>query len=266
MLPGQFFRGFRWWDGEANRWLPVPNQQIALDGSSYVYQVGPDVHFVTVATGADVVIYHQPSGLPSVNVAAQHLFAYRGGAVYLSVNGSYPSGVGGFTSVPADQAGVWRLDIGGGPPRRVISNGLSGMTDDGGVAWSVELDNQSPPTGTLVRYDLASAHKDSWYSEPGQGMDILGADSNRNPIVWTYDYQGHVTIWRISGSNVAAAIYTETYAGYISIYGGNNFEFGSLVTDSHGSWFGSVNGLFLYDSTGFHKVADMPGIPVGPCH
>jgi hypothetical protein len=265
VLPGQFFNGYRWWDGESNRWLPVPNQQIAPDGASYVYQMGPDVHLVTVATGADVVIYHQPSGLPSVNVVAPHLFAYRGGAVDLGVNDSYPGSGGSRVSVPADEAGVWRLDIGGGPPRRLISNGLSGMTDDGGVVWAVESDNQSPPTGTLVRYDLASSHKDSWYVDPGHGMEILGTDRDSKPIVWTYDYQGHVTMWRISGSNVADAIYTETYSGYISIYGGNNFEFGSLVTDSHGSWFGSAKGLFLYDTTGFHKVAEAPGIPVGPC-
>jgi hypothetical protein len=265
VLPGQFFNGYRWWDGEAKRWLPVPSQQIAPDGTRYVYQVGPDIHLVTVATGADTVIYHQPSGMPSINVVGQHLFAYRGGAVYLSVNDSYKTGGGGFKSVPADEAGVWRLDIGGSPPRRLISHGLSGMTDDGGVVWAVELDNQSPPTGTLVRYDLTTARKESWYVDPGHGMDILGTDRDGKPIVWTYDYQGHVKILRISGSDVADAIYTETYSGYISIYGGNGFEFGSLITDSYGSWFGSVNGLFLYDSTGFHKVADTPGIPVGRC-
>jgi hypothetical protein len=202
--------------------------------------------------------------MPSFNVVGQHLFAYRAGAVYLSVNDSYPSGGGGLKSVPADEAGVWRLDIGGGPPRRLISHGLSGMTDDGGVVWAVELDDQGPHTGTLVRYDLTTARKDSWYIDPGHPMDILGTDRDHKPIILTSDNQGNIKISRISRSNVADAIYTETSSGKPLFYGGNLF--GWLVTDSHGTWFGSDKGLFLYETTGFRKVADSPGIPVGPCN
>ena len=266
VLPGAPFHRDRWWDGPANRWLPVPNQQIAPDGASYLYQLGPEVHLVNVATGVDRLIYRQPSGFPPASYVIPHLLAYRGGAVYLGVKNFFKGADESVQSVPADQVGVWQIDPGGAAPRRVLPNSVNGIVDAGSVFWAVENDNTSPPIGTLVRYDLASARKDSWFTDPGNGLDLLGLDREGKPIVWTYDYQGHVKVWRVSGPNVAEAIYSETYTGYISLYGGNNSEFGTLVTDSHGVWFGSANGLFLYGATGFHKIAETPGIPVGPCH
>ena len=266
VLPGAFFTGYRSWDEPASRWVPVPPQQTAPNGTSYVYQVGPEIHIVTIATGKDTVIYRQPSGFPPANWAGPQLLAYVGGSVYISVNSTYKGQGGSLQSVPADQVGVWRVDLSGGAPQRVLASAVDGIiTSDGYTVWTIENDSASPPTGTLVRYDLASAQKSAWFSLPGSGMDALGVDSNGRPIVWTYDYQGNLKIWLVSAPNAAITIDSVTYAGNVPFYAGNNNEFGPLEFDSHGVWLGSTTGVLLYDHSGLHKVAEAAGIPVGAC-
>lgn len=228
-------------------------------------QLGPEVHLVTVATGADRLIYRQPSGFPPANYSSPHLLAFQGDAIYVSVDTFYKTPGGGSSQVPVDQAGVWRIDPGGAAPRRLLTDGIDGILGAGGVIWSVEHDHTSPRKDTLVRYDLASARKDSWFTDADSGMELLGLDRDGRPIVWTYDNQGHIKIWLVSGPEAAKDFYSETYAHYVSIYAGNNREFGYLAADSHGVWFGSTNGLYLYDASGMRKVADKPGIPLGQC-
>lgn len=265
-LPGAFFTPQRSWDATVKRWVPVPPQQVSADGTSYVYQVGPDVHLVVVATGTDKVIYRQPSGFPPTNWSGPQLLTFVAGGVYFSVDAAYKGSGGSAITVPADQVGLWRIDPASGQSRRVLSVSAVGLiTTDGTALWTIFEDNASSPTGTLVRYDLSSGRADQWYSVSGSGMDLLGLDPAGNLIVWTYDYQGGLKIWRVSPPNGAAAIDSETYSGNVPYYGGNQFEFGPLVTDEHGVWFGSTNGVFIYHQSGLNKVADAAGIPVGQC-
>jgi hypothetical protein len=240
----------RWWDRPANRWLPVSNQQIAPDRASYVYEFGPEVHLVVIATGADRLLFRQPSGLPPI------WLAYRGDGIYLSVNDNYKGPGGSVRTVPADQVGVWQLDPGGAAPRRLLTHPVAGFMSDPAIVWTVEND-------ALVRFDLASGEKNAWFSDPGRGLQILAIDPAGKPIVWTYA-DGLLKIWRVDGTSVAHGFYSERYTGVPSIYG-SNAQHGPLAADSHGVWFGATTGLFLYDVTGLHKVADSPGIPVGPC-
>lgn len=265
-LPGAFFTPHRSWDAPATRWVPVPGQQVSPDGTSYVYRAGSEVHLVIVATGVDKVIYRQPSGLPPTNWAGPQLLTYVAGGVYISVSATYGAQGGSVISVPADQVGVWRIDPAGGPAIRVFNVSVDGLVaPDSSALWSIADDNASPPTGTLMRYDLKSGQADPWFSVPNSGMDLLGFDSFGYLIVWTYDYQGGLKIWKVSRPSTAVAIDSETYGGNVPYYAGNNFEFGTVVTDQHGVWLGSVDGVFLYDQSGLHKVAEATGIPVGRC-
>jgi hypothetical protein len=256
VLPGDP-NGNRWWDPSANRWLPVPSPQIAPDGTSYVYNIGPEVHVVTVATGADRLIFEQPSGVAPI------WLVYRGDGILMTINNQYKGGGGSVITVPAEQVGVWRLDPGGAAPQRIDTQPLAGFIGAGTYLWQVENE-------TLVRYDLASTRRDSWFFDAGRGMQLLAIDPAGNPIVWTYGLapgqvqQGLLEIWVISGHNDAKQFYSETYGGVPHIYGINTQD-GPLAVDRHGVWFGSTMGLYLLDTTGFHKVADAPGIPVGLC-
>jgi hypothetical protein len=265
-LPGTFFTPQRSWDAAATRWVPVQPEQVSPDGMSYVYQAGPEIHLVTVATGTDQVIYRQPSGFPPINWAGPRLLNFVAGGVYFSVNATYGGQGGSVISVPADQVGVWRIDPAGGPAIRVVNVSVDGLiAPDATALWAIADDNASSPTATLMRYDLQSGQTDRWFSVPNSGMDLLGFDPIGYPIVWTYDYAGGLKIWRLPAPNAAAAIDSETYGGYVPFYAGNNLEFGPLVTDQHGVWFGSVKGVFLYGQSGLDKVAEATGIPVGQC-
>lgn len=265
-LPGAFFTPHRSWDAIAKRWLPVPAEQVAADGASYVYQVGPDVHLVTVATGSDKLIYHQPSGLPPANLEGPETLAYVDGIVYVTVASSYKGAGGSVQQTPPDQAGLWRIDPAGGAPTRLSTVAIYGLvTVDGTRLLAIEDDNASPPTGSLVVYDFKTLHATPWFSVPGSGMDVLGYDTQGHPIIWTYDYNGGLKIWIVSAPSIASEIDSEAYTGNVPFYAGNGLEFGALVSDRHGIWFGSVNGLFLYEQSGLRKVADETGIPVGPC-
>ena len=265
-LPGSFFTPQRSWDGLAKHWLPVPPHQVAADGASYVYQAGPEVHLVTVATGKNTVIFRQPSGMPPANWAGPELLSYIDGGVYFSVNATYKGSGGSLITVPEDQVGVWRIDPGTGKAIRVLTVSVHGLiTIDGAALWAIADDSASPPTGTLMRYDLETGQAIPWFTMPGSGMDLLGLGPSGAPLVWTFDYQGDMKIWTVSTPSAAEAIDAETYSGYVPYYAGNNLEFGPLVADQRGVWFGSIKGLFLFDQTGLHRVADATGIPVGSC-
>ena len=41
---------------------------------------------------------------------------------------------------------------------------------------------------------------------------------------------------------------------------------GASITDSHGVWFGSQQGIYLYSSSGgLQKVSNQPGYPANGC-
>ena len=247
----------RWWDDAAQRWLPVANQQIAPDGASYVYRLGPEIHLVTVATGADRVMFRQPSGFVAV------WLVYRPDAVYFSINDNYKGGGGSIKSPPPDQVGLWKIDAAGGRVHRLVSSPVAGLMAGETTVWSVDNDS-------LVQKDVVSGKTDSWFSDPGRGMQLLGMDPVGNPLVWTYGAApgaaqgGLLKMWRITGPNAALSFYSETYGGVPSVLGVNS-QRGPVAVDSHGAWFGATTGLYLLDAGGFHRVAQAAGIPVGPC-
>lgn len=248
----------RWWDALAQRWLPVANEQIAPDGASYVYRQGPEIHLVTVASGMDRIVFRQASGFTPV------WLVYRAGALYFSVNDAYKGPAGSIRSVPPDQVGLWQLDPAvGGSPHRLRPSPVDGLMDGGTTVWRVTND-------TLVRDDIGSGRTESWLSDPGRGMQLLGADPAGDPIIWTFgpvpgaSQGGLLKVWQVTGPSAASLIYSETYSGVPSIYGANA-ERGPLAVDSHGVWFGATSGLYLLDRGGFRKVAAAPGIPVGAC-
>ncbi len=37
------------------------------------------------------------------------------------------------------------------------------------------------------------------------------------------------------------------------------------VSDSHGTWFGTDHGIYLYTGTAFMKVSNQPGYPANGC-
>src|SRR5439155_21510958 len=80
---------------------------------------------------------------------------------------------------------------------------------------------------------------------------------------WTFA-NGHLEIWNLTDPNQATKVYSLDYTGAPHMFGPERQQ-GLFVADQHGVWFGASDGLYLYDSSGFHQAATVSGIPAGPC-
>lgn len=244
-----------WWDAPAKRWLPVgPSAMAPGDGQTYVYASGDGVHLVVIATSADRLLYRDPAGVEGVQV-----LAYLADGVYVDVPSGVKTGGGGAHLNPPDQVGVWRVDATSGASTRIGPQDVVGSLL-GGALWSVQAVNAGE---TLVRTDLSSGKQTVWFTDPGRSMQFLGVDHSGLPIVWTFG-NGHLEIWHVTAPNKAVSFHALDYAGNPPIYGPETTQ-GLLVSDDNGVWFGASDGLYLYDTTGFRKVAATTGIPAGPC-
>jgi hypothetical protein len=244
-----------WWDAQARRWIPVGLTSVSSDGQSYVYMSVDGVHRVLVATGADQVVYPQPKG-----VLGGQVLGYQAD-VYIVFPTAVKDGHGGAITNPPSQVGVWKIDVASGTASRILKTDIVG-TMAGNTLW------MTPPSGntigdSLVRLDLGTGQTAVWFTDAGRMIQFLGIDHAGHPIVWTFA-GGHLEIWQVAGPNKATNFFTLDYTGAPSIFG-PEMQQGLLVADAQGVWFGASDGLYIYDTAGFRKVATTSGIPAGPC-
>jgi hypothetical protein len=210
---------------------------------------------VLVASGADVLVYRRPQG-----VLGGQVLAYQTD-VYIVFPSGVKDGMGGVKTNPTDKVGVWQIDVAAGTATRTRSSDIVGSMAAGGL-W------MSPVSGSaigdsLVRIDVVTGQQVVWFTDPETMIEFLGLDHAGLPIVWTFA-DGHLDIWRVAAPNQATKFYSVDYTGDPPIFGPEMRQ-GLLVADDHGVWFGASDGLYIYDTSGFHKVADTSGIPAGPC-
>ena len=240
-----------WWDAQARRWVPVDLSSVSPDGQSYVYLSADGLHRVLVATGADQLVYRRPQG-----VIGGQVLGYEA-EVYIVFPSGVKDGTGGFITNPPDQVGVWRIDLAAKTGTRIRSSDNAGSMASGAL-WI------TPPLGdSLDRIDLGTGQETVWFSDPGRSIQFLGVDHAGLPIVWTFA-GGHLEIWRVAAPNQSTNFYSIDYAGAPAIFG-PEMQQGLLVADEHGVWFGASDGLYIYDTAGFRKIATTSGIPAGPC-
>ena len=245
-----------WWDGQAKRWIPVDLSSMSPDGQYYAYLASDGLHRVTVATGADELLYRRPKG-----VRGGQVIGYEAAGVYIVFPTGVKDGTGGVITNPPAQVGIWKVDVAARTAVRIRTSDVVGSMV-GGALWVTPISG-GEQEDSLVRIDLSTGQQTPWFTEPGQTIQFLGVDNTGLPIVWTFS-DGHLEIWRIALPNQATKIYTVDYTGNPPIFG-PEMQQGLLTADAHGVWFGAVDGLYIYDAAGFHKVAATAGIPAGPC-
>jgi hypothetical protein len=235
------------WDPAFRRWLPVAKAQVLSDGSAYVYtrEATPtpqrnEIHLVTVATGADRVVYNQD---------AYDAFAYvpEGIVLMFHLNGT-------------DGAhGLWLLDPGTGS-LKAFPNGAQAwwvVMGDGG-AWSYSVDGNRFGSSELARLDLASGTVATWFSVTStppvplagsRSVHVIGFDASLHPIVEVYVFGGTPEVW------LAPAPAHATRLSGLSL---SDFTPQLGERDSHGTWIAGADGLYLYTDAGFQRVAPNP--------
>jgi hypothetical protein len=243
------------------RWLPAKIAAVSPDSSHYAYseltQVSSPsrhrrIHVVEVTSGLDRVVYDQD--FYSVR-------DYAADGIYLVNTG--PTGEGA--------TGLWLLDPRSGSIRQVaptrIGTPFGFYLVGGGGAWygDVAPGDQPPHSGIgpmdrLLRFDLKTKKSSSWFRRAGWQVEAIGFDGEGHSIVRAY-----VTS---DGTATASGQLLLLPAPGISkqIYSGPATFLGAPLADSHGIWFATTEGTFLYTLDGkFQKLSTAGGEIAGRC-
>ena len=250
------------------RWLPASVDAVSPDSSHYAYTEsyndanGPRsrIHVVDVASAADRVVFDQ--GFYAV-------ISYESEGIYLFYVG--------YADEP--NSGLWRLDPQSHALVQVASQTLTLDYLGGGAAWYRDLapGDQAPPSLTnqmargvfkdrLIRLDLKTRAGSPWFRRPGQEVHAIGVDGLGHPIVTVSSPTdtGKSTseeLWLMTGPDLGTQIYKGPGSDSADFVG-----FGTPVADSHGLWFGSKKGVFLYTPDAkYQSVAKASGEVAGRC-
>jgi len=260
-----------YFDRAYSRWLPVQRTAVSSDGAGYAYiEIGqePDIffiHFVGVANGKDVAIRESASA--SGFGAEPGIFDYSSEGVYLTE---------AFEHI---WPGVWVFQQPNGPIHKVADIEVPEISAGSGVFWFGAVNAADPsPFSTrssagiipdeVNRLDLKTGTRSRWLYRPGVGLEVLGVDTSGRPLIRVLVPGGG----GIGSSDLFNHADSELLLGLNSasqrlIFKGQLVEtLGRPIADSHGVWFGSEQGIYLYsDSGGLQKVSDQPGYPANGC-
>ena len=251
-----------YYDRAFSRWLPVPRQAVAPDGKHYAYgEKGLDqtkaakMHVVDIATGADHV-FNTPSTEWFIPYS---VLDYSGEGIYLYTN--YEASFG-----------LWLMDPQTGAISTVANLPEIQASGDSRTFWvgSVNPGDPQPLGGIGVlpnqidRFSLADGKRIAWFYRPSTSMRVIGSDMQGHPIVLVVNGRNGV----IDGDYGAELLLLTDPQSQRSIFKGSAQLAGSmvvLISDSHGIWFGSDHGIYLYTDTAFVKVSNQPGYPANGC-
>ena len=237
------------YDRAFKRWLPVAPAQVSTDGSTYVYtreasptQFRNEIHLVTVSAATDQVIYDQ---------GAYHALSYQPEGIYLTHHLSQTDATNG----------LWLLD----PSTRALKPFSASMQASweaiaGGSAWTYSTDGNRFGSSSFARLDLSSGAVTTWFTAisaiqiPQSGSKSVrpvGFDASAHPIVEVYTMGGNTTpeIWLLTAPSQSTQIGGLHLAQFTPPPG---------ITDSHGAWVVGSDGIYLYRSESFERVASAP--------
>jgi hypothetical protein len=251
------------------RWLPAKIAAVSPDSSHYAYSEfteGPSrhskIHVVEVNSGVDRVVYDKDFYM---------VREYSTDGLYLVNVG--PTGEGA--------TGLWLLDPRSGSIREVAPTRLGGpfgfyLVGRGG-AWygDVAPGDQPPflgigPMDRVLRFDLKTGKSTPWFRRVGRQVEAIGFDGEGHLVVRVYLPSGvdlpsggsasaSEELWLVTAPGIATQIYFSS--------GASSPGFSSApLSDSHGLWFGTSQGIFLYTlDRSFQMVSSVGGEIAGRC-
>jgi hypothetical protein len=153
------------------------------------------------------------------------------------------------------------------------------LSNSAGVIWYGAVNSADPSplssgssAGVLPnevnRFDIKSGSRARWLYRPGAGLVVIGLDASGRPLVRAYKAVAHPVAKGdpIDSSATELLIALDDHTQK-SIYKGELANvLTSPIADSHGVWFGSDRGIYLYSAThGLQKVSNQPGYPANGC-
>lgn len=243
-----------YYDRAYSRWLTVSRKAVSPDGSHYAYAdraIGPQadpqaratLHVVAVNTGAELTFDDGGWSSPYVvlDYATEGIYlttTYVGYGLWLM-----NPATGAITKV----ANPW--DVQGGAGNKVFWVGAVNASDPHPIA-GVAPDQ-------LDRLNLVDGSRTAWFYRPGSSVHFVSQDVGGHPIIVAGGVSGPEEFLLLFGPGVSRSIWTS---------GDRIPGLSSPISDSHGVWFGSPDGIFLYSETnGVQKISNQPGYPANGC-
>ena len=254
-----------------SKWVPVARTAVSPDGRSYAYiEMGDagafNIHIVGIASGKDI---SYPESANVAGMGAQPIvFDYSADGIYL---------IQAFEHV---WAGVWLFQPPNGPIHQVTDVNKPEVSAGSGVIWYGEVNPADPDPFSsrssagifpdeVERLDLKTGARAQWLYRPGQSVEVIGVDVQGRPVIvhlvpGTDPGIGQPGFFDHSQSELLLGL-DATHQR--SIYKGQLVEsLSAPIADSHGVWFGSLYGIYLYTSSGsLIKVSNHPGYPANGC-
>lgn len=249
-----------YFDRAFSKWLPVGREAISSDGTHYAFTEFVDqnqfvIHIVDVASGQDrpYPIASSAAGIKPQNI----VFDYSLEGIYLvqAFEGLIP--------------GMWLFDPATGSIRQVTKVEVE-VNAGRGIFWFDDLNPADPnPVRNAMRIlpdqiwrlELSSGHQIIWLDRPGTGVHVIGIDAHDRPLIRAvHDGRNILDPTAELLLSLDDAKQRSIYKGAIAagLTGG--------ITDDHGVWFGSPQGIYLYsDEAGLQKVSNQPGTPANGC-
>jgi hypothetical protein len=252
--------GSFYFDRAFSKWLPVGRQAVSPDGTHYAFTTQGQqdqfaIHVVDVANGKDQTF---PITASAAGIMPQNLvFDYATEGIYLvqAFEGPIP--------------GMWLFEPATSSLRQVTKV-LVQVSVGGGIFWFGALNPGDPnpvrsrmrvESDQIWRLDLKAGRQIIWLDRPGTGLVVIGVDRQGRPLTSAVhdglNFRDPTAELLLSLDD---ATQRSVYKGPIaaSLSGG--------ITDDHGVWFGSPQGIYLYsDAGGLQKVSDQPGYPANGC-
>ena len=248
-----------YYDRPFKRWLPFPvdRHAVSSDGASYAYMdhkvpgtpQQSRLHVVDLSTGKD---QSYDLGSPG-DVSAYVVVDFAAGGIWLSY--------AGYESLPG---GLLFLDLATGSLKDTGIPGITAPVASGqGVIWFTDPGPNPQQSGygigftlqaRVLRLTTADSRIETWFTKAGVNVSFVGADLAWHPVISTYANQGNVYEMWLAKSPTEAKLIGLPPGDY------------NLIADSHGLWFGSQQGIYLYSDAGkLQKVSDQPGYPGNGC-
>jgi hypothetical protein len=249
-----------YFDRAFSKWLPVRREAVTAAGTHYaavlpdLKQGLPIVQIVDVASGKEV-------GFPIERAAN---LGPRAVVVDYA-----PEGIYLVQAVEGPTPGMWLFDPSTGSIR-VVTKVLVQVSGGGGIFWFGALNpaDANPvrsrvrvESNQIWRLDLNAGREIIWVDRPGTGLNVIGIDAHGRPLTRAvHDAINYPDPTAELLLSVEDAKQRSIHKGPIAatLSGG--------ITDDHGVWFGSPQGIYLYsDPGGLQKVSDQPGYPANGC-
>ena len=234
------------YDVAVKGWLPVPKTWVSPDGTVYFFAEpvsGNNKMFeVNAQSGVSAELGIAPLGYgwQVIAVTSDYVFA----KLLMSHAGVYIMPI----SSPYSQEryipdGFWTAAYG--------DYAFGTTVPGGGAIQRIDARNQitgTPPVGA-----------EPWFNKSGSA-EILGFDGSGNPVIWT-----GADLWIATGPDQATRISSSPPLAIPTSQSSPLYGTDAPVSDTHGLWFSTTDGIYLYANGRTTKVSDLVDQVAGPC-